>query len=282
MAAKSIFAIVVISLLQSAQGLSYSLPPGTNISRKLNYTIFDESESKKIILELWVDRVPKAEKTSERRLLSGGGEHDLNTDLVKRFNGAVYLINQDLFSQDPSGKMDYTIDVGFHDKSTETDLTYNDGSRDNTKKVSPRDWLTFTFHLDNKDAKNGKWACIDGFSDYAKKDDINYSLLDKQPNAVDTENNCKLLENSPYTSFVIGNSRVTTKTNFFRKFKTDDSNKQDIEIKGGMNLAVEIKITDKRKTAVINPKYLKNFDFEVPDLDSHHGTTEIQLIVAAS
>lgn len=225
MAAKSIFAIVVISLLQSAQGLSYSLPPGTNISRKLNYTIFDESESKKIILELWVDRVPKAEKTSERRLLSGGGEHDLNTDLVKRFNGAVYLINQDLFSQDPSGKMDYTIDVGFHDKSTETDLTYNDGSRDNTKKVSPRDWLTFKFALANKDAKNGKWTCIDGFSDYAKKDDINYSLTDKKPNAVDTENNCKILETAPFSSFVIGNSRVTTKTSFQRFFKTADANK---------------------------------------------------------
>jgi len=76
--------------------LSYGLTPGTNISRKLNYTLFDESESKKIILELWVDRVPKEE--NKGRLLSGGGEHDLNLDLVKRFNGAVYLINQDLFS----------------------------------------------------------------------------------------------------------------------------------------------------------------------------------------
>jgi len=175
MAALSILAIVVMGVLQTAQALSYGLTPGTNISRKLNYTLFDESESKKIILELWVDRVPKEEKKG--RLLSGGGEHDLNTDLVKRFNGAVYLINQDLFSQDNNGRLDYTIDIGFHDKTTETDLTYNDGSRDNTKKVSPRDWLTFTFHLDNKDAKNGKWACIDGFSDYAKKYEINLGMI---------------------------------------------------------------------------------------------------------
>ena len=107
---------------------TYVLMPGANQSRHTNFTLLDESESKKIILELWATTeypegaasVSGAHASSHRRRqlqdhgssaadTSGGhgsaapeAGHDSSTGnghggAIYSLNGAIYLINQGIY-----------------------------------------------------------------------------------------------------------------------------------------------------------------------------------------
>lgn len=206
------------------------------MSRKTNFTLLDESITKKMILEMWVEKKPK-DAEGRRRMLSsdshGGGE-----DMIYMMNGAIYMINQDIFSQNKdTGALSYEINIGMHDKNSEKDQEYTTKEVVNgqtqevklKKKVAPRDWLQLKFNLANKDDRKGKWECMDGYSDYSK---TSHSLNSYFMNIVDTENNCVLLNDKTRT--VIGNSKLTTKVRFQRLFKTMDPNNQDINIEPAM------------------------------------------------
>lgn len=98
-------------------------------------------------------------------------------------------------------------------------------------------------------------------------------------NAVDKENNCVIDTASAKTS--IGNSKLTTKVKFYRLFKTTDANEQDIEITPGMKMTFQVKVIDNRLQKLVSPQWLMDFVYQIPSLEAHHSTTEINLIVAA-
>lgn len=98
-------------------------------------------------------------------------------------------------------------------------------------------------------------------------------------NVEDTENNCVLLADDVKTQ--IGNSKLTTKAKFYRLFETTDPNGQDIKIEPGMKLAFQVKVEDVRIKPLVNPQFLTDFIYQIPILEMHHSTLEINLIVAA-
>lgn len=75
---------------------TFGLEPGANVSRHTNFTLLDESLSKKMILELWVEKKPKEEPAERRRRLE---EHGGESEMIYQLNGMMYLINQGVFSQ---------------------------------------------------------------------------------------------------------------------------------------------------------------------------------------
>lgn len=88
------------------------------------------------------------------------------------------------------------------------------------------------FSLTDQSDTSGAWQCLDSYSDYTV---VTHDLSSVLPNAPDTENNCNLLDDQ--TSIYIGNSRLTTKTQFTRLFKTMDANGQDVDLKPGLPVA---------------------------------------------
>lgn len=48
---------------------TFGLEPGANVSRKTNFTLLDESLSKKMKLELWVEKKLSSSEDSRRRML---------------------------------------------------------------------------------------------------------------------------------------------------------------------------------------------------------------------
>lgn len=149
---------------------------------------------------------------------------------------------------------------------------------DRTKKVAPRDWILLQFDLKNQYDQKGAWQCIDGYSDYSK---AKHSLDTQLMNGFDAQNDCKPLLAADNDKTFIGNSRLTTKTQFYRLFKTTDTSDQDIEIIPGQALAFQVKVVDKRRKDLVNPQFLEKFTYKIPHLESEHSTVEITIIVMA-
>ena len=51
----------------------------------------------------------------------------------------------------------------------------------------------------------------------------------------------------------IGNSKLTTKMQFYRLFKTKDVSKEDIDIKPGQLMTFKVTVVDDRLVKMVNP-----------------------------
>ena len=75
---------------------SFVLQPNANVSQRTNFTILDEDVSKKIILELWVERKEDMEKAAaegERRRLNSAPAEGGESSMIYQLNGVIYLLN---------------------------------------------------------------------------------------------------------------------------------------------------------------------------------------------
>ena len=264
---------------------SYSLVPNANSSQHTNFTLLDEDVSKKIILEMWVERkdpvaTDQASQGAARRLEEGQGGA---TEMIYQLNGAIYLVNQNVFQQTSTGAMDFKIYIGMHDAAEEKQVSYEvteivDGEASQVQKektVAPQDWLLLKFNLADKTDREGKWECVDGYSDFSQ---ASHSIESAIMNAEDTaQNDCVI--NKDLTKVQIGNSKLTTKVSFMRLFKTGDSSGNDIEIKPGQPLTFKVTVIDQRQIALENPLWLTDFVYQIPNLEQEHDLTEITLII---
>ena len=131
---------------------------------KTNFTLSQTStntSSSLVILELWSETLAAPSNAVQQRL-----------------NGKIYLINQDIYGQNPIGKLNYFIDIGLHNKSDERLVNSIEGP----VYMTDRDWITLKFALYDKDSV-GNWSCIDGYSNYTATP--RYDLTDYYPNNKD-------------------------------------------------------------------------------------------------
>ena len=167
----------------------------------------------------------KAAAEGERRRLNSAPAEGGESSMIYQLNGAIYLLNQNVFQQSTSGAMEFRVYIGMHDPKSEVDQTYKvteivDGTSneiEKTKKVAPQDWMLLQFFLTDKTDRKGLWQCVDGFSDFSIK---SHSLSSTTMNGFDKVNDCMM--NKDQMKMTIGNSKLTTKMQFYRLFKTKD------------------------------------------------------------
>lgn len=90
-------------------------------SGRVNFTLSETNNNSSVVLELWNEVVTQP-----------------NGETPQRLNGKLYLINQNIFSQNRLGKLDYYIDIGFHNVSDEKIVRTSTGN----VYMTDRDWLT--------------------------------------------------------------------------------------------------------------------------------------------